>query len=671
MDILNVYSISGLFNELYNPNVDQYHTEPLSLNSNNPLKRTNSLFWAKLLSTYNFEKLITKINDAKMQGEKLSEKEKAIVANPKLFVKLLSTASLEIINQKLSEQALFASMEQLEIFCRLMSKYIFKPFSLTIQEGFQEPTLSASNLMKAALREDQNPYLPFLKQEVFPIVKQAKAKMIWLNGQPKLSAVATAIAARQQNPDIFIALRFHSSEYFSLNKIDDLLLHNKALFSIIDCLVLDDNMETCNLVEKIFLNKDNLEKCRNIIYINRSTNVIQKTHYEKVVYSFNETINTRSDNKESNSFYLSPSEIMNLKLNPNTACFWNKCTFCGINKKYKFISNQENMTIDQKLDLISKYLDSGVHYLWFEDEALMPTQLELFSDAILNRHIIFEWQVRSRIDLNFNEEIFKKLFKSGLREIRFGLESANGRIWKLMNKFPQGITTDFVEDIVKWCTSAGIHVHFPMIVGFPSETPEERIETYKFLIYLREKYNKVSFNINVFMLDYSSEIFKNFSEYGINTVSFPCSPYDYLGNMVNFNCPEDNESRNSVDYKRNEFMREVLYPWLPNNALIQPYIFYRLSETIRDTLIWHSDKFVDSQINLSSIYTLNQNLSHWHEDNIIHVYDWNTHRSFIFSEEDYAKFISIGRINISDNNIDEYIMSLKRSGLILPVSEEE
>jgi len=29
-------------------------------------------------------------------------------------------------------------------------------------------------------------------------------------------------------------------------------------------------------------------------------------------------------------------------LNPNTACFWNKCTFCGINKKYKFILNQEN-----------------------------------------------------------------------------------------------------------------------------------------------------------------------------------------------------------------------------------------------------------------------------------------------------------------------------------------
>lgn len=670
MDILNIYSISGLFNELYNPNVDQFHTQSFSLNSDNPLRRTNALFWAKLFSIQNLKHLITQITDAKIRDEKLSEKEKAIVANPNLFIDLLSAAPLKIVNQKLTERALFATMEQLEIFCRLMSKYIYKPFYLTIQEGFQEPNLSASNLVKAAPLEDQNPYLPFLKQEVFPIVKQANPKMMWINGQPKLSTIAIAIMAKQHNPNIFIALRFHSSEYFSLNKIDNLLLHNKALFSIIDCLVLDDSVTTCSLVEKAFLGKKSLEDCRNIIYKNRSTGDIKKSRSEKIVYDFSETINIRSDNKNSTPFYLSPKEIMNLKLNPNTACFWNKCTFCGINKKYKFILNQENMTIDQKLNEISKYLNMGIHYLWFEDEAILPSQLHDFANAIINRHLEFEWQVRSRIDLNFNDNLFKKLFKAGLREIRFGLESATPRIWKLMNKFPQDIDIDFIENIVKWCTSAGIHVHFPMIVGFPSETTVERIETYKFLGYLRKKYTNVSFNINVLMLDYSSEIFRNFSEYGINTLSFPCSPYDYLGNMVNFTCSEDSESRTSIDYKRNEFMRETLYPWLPNNALIQPYIFYRLSETIRDTLIWHSIICSKSQDDLCINYALNQNLSHWYENGEIHVYDWNTHRSFIFPEEDYTKLTSLGLINITEYGDDKFIMSLKESELILPISEE-
>ena len=113
---------------------------------------------------------------------------------------------------------------------------------------------------------------------------------------------------------------------------------------------------------------------------------------------------------------------MNLKLNPNTACFWNKCTFCGINKKYKFILNQENMTIDQKLNEISKYLNMGIHYLWFEDEAILPSQLHDFANAIINRHLEFEWQVRSRIDLNFNDNLFKKLNKrKGVDSLKFFL----------------------------------------------------------------------------------------------------------------------------------------------------------------------------------------------------------------------------------------------------------
>ena len=32
-------------------------------------------------------------------------------------------------------------------------------------------------------------------------------------------------------------------------------------------------------------------------------------------------------------------------------------------------------------------------------------------------------------------------------------------------------------------------------------------------------------------------------------------------------------------------MREMLYPWLPEDALVSPHIFYRLMETIRNTLI--------------------------------------------------------------------------------------
>ena len=101
--------------------------------------------------------------------------------------------------------------------------------------------------------------------------------------------------------------------------------------------------------------------------------------------------------------------------------------------------------------------------------------MDAFASAILDRNIDIMWQARSRLDIDINDDLAIKLYNSGLREIRFGLESCNKRIWSLMNKFPESFSFSDVERTVDICSRNGIHVHFPMIVGFPSETMEERI----------------------------------------------------------------------------------------------------------------------------------------------------------------------------------------------------
>lgn len=50
MKKIDVYSLSGLFYELYNPQIDDYSTISLEASTNNPLRRVNALFWARLLS---------------------------------------------------------------------------------------------------------------------------------------------------------------------------------------------------------------------------------------------------------------------------------------------------------------------------------------------------------------------------------------------------------------------------------------------------------------------------------------------------------------------------------------------------------------------------------------------------------------------------------------------
>lgn len=664
-NVINVYSISGLYYELYSPNVFDNKPLTLDMTSNNPLYNLNTIFWANILSESNLDSLFSMMAENRENGNQFNDIEKAVFFNQDLFKQLVNKAVSEIINQAITEKMMFAYMEQIEIVCRLMSKYLYSPFSLTIQDGFEEPTLSSEALIKGLFDENENPYLHFLEKTVFESIGKLTPQLIWINGQPKYSSLAIASKIKANNPQTVIAVRFHSSEYFSLNKIDNLLVQNKALFSLIDCVVLDDSVDTCNELERIVLSKQSLSNCRNLIYIDRDADSIKRTVISKVDYHFEECIHTRIDNTSPKDHFLSPHRIANLKLNPNTACYWNKCTFCGINKKYKFISNSESIALEDKIEHIKKMVSNDILYYWFEDEAIEPNLLEEFADKLLEENIAIFWQARSRIDIRYNDILAKKLYKAGLREIRFGLESANRRILGLMNKFPDDVSLETVENIVRMFTTSGVQVHFPMIVGYPSETLQERIDTYKYLIYLKEKYVKVSFNINVLMLDVSSDLFKSFPNYDIASVSFPCSPFDFLGNIVSFRCPTMDESRDSIDYKRNEFMRETLYPWMPITAQIKPNIFYRLSETIRNTLVWHTNTDTDNGI--TSIVEKNKELSIWKENEELYmIYNWQTHHLYGFSKTDFERFNTIGYLSICDLEGDELLSQLYKEGLLVP-----
>lgn len=60
----------------------------------------------------------------------------------------------------------------------------------------------------------------------------------------------------------------------------------------------------------------------------------------------------------------------------------------------------------------------------------------------MKRNINIKWQIRSRID-------FETLYKSGLREIRLGLESGNSRVRTSMKKFSKEIDNNYIEKLVK------------------------------------------------------------------------------------------------------------------------------------------------------------------------------------------------------------------------------
>lgn len=598
---MNLYPITGLYQELYNPDLLSM-SEPLGSEDNiDVFKNINSYFWSKILSNETVDYLIEILSQQKDLVLKNKPKYIAVLNNPIFFKKMVLESASMLASHSLSKKEFFSYLETLQIFCSLYSDFISNPFNLTIQEGFEVNEVSSRELIENALNPSKNPYYDFLEKNCKNIILKANPSLIWIRGKIRISTITLALFAKKLNPSVHICVVGHSSEYYSLNKIVDYLKMNKLIFSVIDSIILDDDKKTMKKLYNCIYNKQKLRNVDNLLFFDKEKNEIIQTKANISKHEISDWTSTRRKSPTPQNI-VQASQLTNIKLWPNSRCFWNKCTFCGINKKYNELHyGDEFSNVDEIIVYIKSLYEQGCKYFWFIDEAIPPNKILDFSKKLLDNNIYILWQIRSRIDYKYNDVDFSLLYKAGLREIRLGLESANTRIQKLMNKFSCEIDNAYIENLVKKFNDNGISVHFPMIIGFPSESDKERHETYDFLNYLNEKYPLLTFNINILGLDVASELFKEYQKFNISEIHFPCDPQYFLGNIVNWNSYDVPFDYNFLDLERNNVMRKILYPWMPANSLLPVFVFYRLSETSRNTLIWKCQKDSEETLEIDTI----------------------------------------------------------------------
>ena len=91
------------------------------------------------------------------------------------------------------------------------------------------------------------------------------------------------------------------------------------------------------------------------------------------------------------------------------------------------------------------------------------------------RGLTIGWDVRTRIN-TVDEQMLCAMKKAGCRRIHYGVESGTQRILNILKK---GITIEEVEKIFKITKKAGIETLGYFMIGSPSETKEEVLETVK------------------------------------------------------------------------------------------------------------------------------------------------------------------------------------------------
>jgi hypothetical protein len=106
----------------------------------------------------------------------------------------------------------------------------------------------------------------------------------------------------------------------------------------------------------------------------------------------------------------------------------------------------------------------------FVDEAMPPALLEKVSREIIRRRFKCEWWGNVRFDASFTPKLVRLMARAGCVAVTGGLECADDRLLKLMNK---GITLDSARRALCAFRDAGIMVHAYLMYGFPGETEDE------------------------------------------------------------------------------------------------------------------------------------------------------------------------------------------------------
>ena len=212
-----------------------------------------------------------------------------------------------------------------------------------------------------------------------------------------------------------------------------------------------------------------------------------------------------------------------VKLVMARGCYWHKCAFCDVVLPYigcfrmpnpvDIVDAMESFarpTSPQTLQ--TSQTSQTISSFHFVDEAMPPKVIKGMCEEILRRKLKVEWWGNVRFDAAFTPELCRLMAKAGCVAVTGGLECANDRLLKLMNK---GITLASAEKALKAFRRAKIFVHAYLMYDFPTETKAEQKEAERYVKGLGKKGLIQSCFWHRFALTVHSPIAKDPDKFGI------------------------------------------------------------------------------------------------------------------------------------------------------------
>ena len=154
------------------------------------------------------------------------------------------------------------------------------------------------------------------------------------------------------------------------------------------------------------------------------------------------------------------------------------CGFCAC-KNFQPVKIRKVANIIKELQQVENL---GIRSVLFQDElfTMSTKRINEICSSIIENNIKLNWAVRSRANL-INIESLLMMKKAGCFNVHLGIESGTDRI---LTKMKKNLTVDIIKKSVSMIKQAGLSCSASFMLGYPTETKEEILETIDFAVEL-------------------------------------------------------------------------------------------------------------------------------------------------------------------------------------------
>jgi|CXWL01.1.fsa_nt_gi hypothetical protein len=426
-----------------------------------------------------------------------------------------SLRSEEFYDQERYRECLFLIDKWLEV----VSSLYFPTRMTVVDNQFTNYSLySSKDLMKVIRDDTQNPYIDLLKQLCLPAILSEQPDLIGISITATSQIVPGLTLCRlikEAAPGVHVTI---GGSIFT--RLVDNLRRCPWLFDLADdFVVFEGETALLELVNQMSGRRE-FQKVPNLIFRQNGKITVNQPFYSE---NINALPAPNYDGFPLDK-YLSPKTVLPVQF--SRGCYYKDCAFCALTLDHQNFRQKEPAKTVAELELLSSKYQTP--YFFFTDECFALSPTKRLCQSLVDKQLNLKWTCEMRFEKNLSRELLTLMRDAGCLKIVFGLESFNQRVMDFMKK---GIAQENVRRITQDCLDLGIAIHCYVIVGFPTETEAEAMDTANFIVDNERLHSSYGFSCQPCLFDLEKEapIMSDPGSYGIRRIMRPASEDLSLG----------------------------------------------------------------------------------------------------------------------------------------------